>query len=74
MKLLIMQFPPLSRHILIFLSWLFNDFLNVQIVLLISQYTRHRWADNIKIDLRVIAWDGMDWIDQAQDGTRGGLL
>jgi hypothetical protein len=24
---------------------------------------RCRWADNIKIDLREIGWDGMDWID-----------
>jgi hypothetical protein len=23
--------------------------------------------DNIKIDLREIGWDGMDWINQAQD-------
>jgi hypothetical protein len=23
--------------------------------------------DNIKMDLREIAWDGMDWIDLAQD-------
>jgi hypothetical protein len=23
--------------------------------------------DNIKIDLREIGWDGMDWIDLAQD-------
>jgi hypothetical protein len=28
---------------------------------------RHRWADNIKMDLREIGWDGMDWIDLAQD-------
>jgi hypothetical protein len=26
---------------------------------------RCRWADNIKTDLRVIGWDGMDWIDLA---------
>jgi hypothetical protein len=26
------------------------------------------WVDNIKIDLREIGWDGMDWIDLAQDG------
>jgi hypothetical protein len=26
-----------------------------------------RWVDNIKIDLREIEWDGMDWIDVAQD-------
>jgi hypothetical protein len=30
--------------------------------------------DNIKMDLREIGWDGMDWIDLAQDGTSGGLL
>jgi hypothetical protein len=28
---------------------------------------RRRWVDNIKMDLREIAWDGMDWIDVAQD-------
>jgi hypothetical protein len=28
---------------------------------------RSRWVDNIKMDLREIRWDGMDWIDQAQD-------
>jgi hypothetical protein len=28
---------------------------------------RCRWVDNIKIHLREIGWDGMDWIDLAQD-------
>jgi hypothetical protein len=28
---------------------------------------RHRWVNNIKIDLREIRSDGMDWIDLAQD-------
>jgi hypothetical protein len=28
---------------------------------------RRRWVDNIKIYLREIGWDGMDWIDLAQD-------
>jgi hypothetical protein len=27
---------------------------------------RRRWVDNIKIDLREIGWDEMDWIDLAQ--------
>jgi hypothetical protein len=27
---------------------------------------RRRWVDNIKIDLREIAWDGMVWLDLAQ--------
>jgi hypothetical protein len=28
---------------------------------------RRRWVDNIKIHLREIGWDGMGWIDLAQD-------
>jgi hypothetical protein len=28
---------------------------------------RRRWVDNIKMDLRKIGWDGMDWLDLAQD-------
>jgi hypothetical protein len=28
---------------------------------------RRRWLSNIKIDLRGIGWDDMDWIDLAQD-------
>jgi hypothetical protein len=28
---------------------------------------RRRWVDNIKMDLREIGWDGMEWIDLAQD-------
>jgi hypothetical protein len=28
---------------------------------------RRRWLDNIKIYLRKIGWDGMDWIDVTQD-------
>ena len=35
---------------------------------------RHRWDDNIKIDLQEVGWVGMDWIDLAQDRTGGGLL
>jgi hypothetical protein len=31
---------------------------------------RRRWVDNIKIDLRGIRWDGMDWIGLAQDRDR----
>jgi hypothetical protein len=27
---------------------------------------RHRWVDNIKMDLREIGWGGMDWTDLAQ--------
>jgi hypothetical protein len=28
---------------------------------------RSRWVDNKKIDLREIGWDGVDWMDMAQD-------
>jgi hypothetical protein len=31
---------------------------------------RHRSVDNIKMDLREIGWDGMDWIHLAQDRDR----
>jgi hypothetical protein len=27
---------------------------------------KRRWVDHIKMDLREIGWDGMDWIDLAQ--------
>ena len=30
---------------------------------------RHRWGDNIKMDLKEVGW-GMDWIDLAQDTDR----
>jgi hypothetical protein len=29
--------------------------------------SRRRWVDNIKMDLREIGWDGIDWIDLVQD-------
>jgi hypothetical protein len=29
--------------------------------------TRRRWVDNIKMDLREIEWDSVDWTDMAQD-------
>jgi hypothetical protein len=28
---------------------------------------KRRWVDSIKIDLRGIGWDGMGWIDLAED-------
>jgi hypothetical protein len=28
---------------------------------------KRRWEDNIRMDLRERGWDGMDWIDLAQD-------
>jgi hypothetical protein len=35
---------------------------------------RRRWVDNIKLDLIEIGWDGMDWIDVAQDRDQWGAL
>jgi hypothetical protein len=26
----------------------------------------HRWEDNIKVDLKVIVWEGMEWINLTQ--------
>jgi hypothetical protein len=31
---------------------------------------RRRWVDNIKMDLRVVGWNGGDWIELAQDRDR----
>jgi hypothetical protein len=31
---------------------------------------RRRWVDNIKMNLREVGWDGMDWIDLVQDRDR----
>jgi hypothetical protein len=34
---------------------------------------RHRWDDNIRMDLREIEWEGVDWI-RLRIETSGGLL
>jgi hypothetical protein len=31
---------------------------------------RRRWEDNIKMDLQEVGWEGMDWIELAQDRDR----
>jgi hypothetical protein len=33
---------------------------------------RRRWVDNIIVNLREIGWDGMIWIDLAQDRDQWG--
>jgi hypothetical protein len=33
---------------------------------------RRSWVDNIKMDLREIGWDGMNWIDRLRIGSSGG--
>jgi hypothetical protein len=35
---------------------------------------RRKWVDNIKMDLREIGWDRMDWLELAQIWISGGLL
>jgi hypothetical protein len=35
---------------------------------------RRRWVNNIKIDLREIGWDGVNWIDLGQDSGQWGAL
>jgi hypothetical protein len=36
--------------------------------------SRHRWEDNIKMDLHEVGWGGMDWTDLAQDRDRWQVL
>jgi hypothetical protein len=36
--------------------------------------SRRRWVDNIKMDLREIGWDGMDWIELVQDRDQWRVL
>jgi hypothetical protein len=31
---------------------------------------RHRWEDNIKMDLQGVGWRGLDWVELAQDRDR----
>jgi hypothetical protein len=31
---------------------------------------RHRWEDNIEMDFKEIEWEGMDWINLAQDRNK----
>jgi hypothetical protein len=31
---------------------------------------RCRWEDNIRIDIREIVWEGVDWIHLAQDSDQ----
>jgi hypothetical protein len=35
---------------------------------------RHRWEDNIKMDLQEAGWGGTDWINLAQDRDRWWVL
>jgi hypothetical protein len=35
---------------------------------------RHRWEDNIKMDLREIGWEGVNWMHLAQDRDQWWVL
>jgi hypothetical protein len=35
---------------------------------------RHRWMDNMKLDLGEVGWGDVDWIGLAQDGNRWSAL
>jgi hypothetical protein len=35
---------------------------------------RHRQQYTIKVDLKIIGWEGVDWIDLTQDMSSGPLL
>jgi hypothetical protein len=35
---------------------------------------RLRWVNNIKMDLREVEWDGMDWIDLTQNREQWRVL
>jgi hypothetical protein len=39
-----------------------------------GMHIRYWWVDNIKMDLREIGWDGMDWIHLAQDRDQWRVL
>jgi len=32
--------------------------------------SRHRWEDNIEMDLQEVGWGGMDWVGLVQDRDR----
>jgi hypothetical protein len=34
---------------------------------ILGERTKRRWVDNIKMNLREIGWDGIHWIELAQD-------
>jgi hypothetical protein len=35
---------------------------------------KHRWEDNIKMDLKEIKWEGKNWIELAQGRDKGQTL
>jgi hypothetical protein len=35
-----------------------------------TRKTKAEWLDSVKMDLKDIGWDGMDWIDLARDSDQ----
>jgi hypothetical protein len=46
---------------------LHNLFSSPSIIRIIKSKRMRWWVNNIKMDLREIGWDGVDWMDMAQD-------
>jgi hypothetical protein len=40
---------------------------NFQTFYILYTPSNHRWVDSIKMDHREIGWDGVDWVNLAQD-------
>jgi hypothetical protein len=36
--------------------------------------SRHRWENNIEMDLKEVGWKNVDWIHLSQDGTNSGII
>jgi hypothetical protein len=36
--------------------------------------SRQRWEGNMKMDIKTIGWETVDWVYLAMIGTRGGLF
>jgi hypothetical protein len=54
--------PNLRKMDMRFVTWNVNVYIGQ-----VRSRQRRKWADNIKMDLRGIGWDGVDWIELAQD-------
>jgi hypothetical protein len=35
---------------------------------------RHRWEDDIRMDLREVGWEGVDWMHMSQDRDQWRVL
>ena len=51
-------------------KWLYCVWVRLSLSTIPLGRPRHRWKDNIKIDLQEVVSAGMDWIELAQDRER----